>query len=129
MSLQHLGDELGISQRTLRRWADQGLIKGKRLSARNFQVPLREENYLRRNWPLLRRLRVALRTEPNVQMAVLFGSAARGELHELSDVDLLVTLEDDAAGKVAALAHRLSQRTGRPVHPVRLADAERRPAL
>ena len=78
---------------------------GERLSARRFRTSLREESYLRAHWPLLRELRDALRTEPNVRLAVLFGSLAT-----------------DIGG-------RLSRRLGREVQLVRLADAERSAVL
>lgn len=129
MTLTALAEELGTGQRTLRRAADLGLVHGVRRSARKFEVGLREESYLRTHWPLLSGLRRALRTEPNVRLAVLFGSAARGEMHGGSDIDLLVRLEDDSVAQVAALSHRLGDAAGRAVQPVRLRDAERRPAL
>jgi uncharacterized protein len=90
---------------------------------------LREEAYLRRQWPLLRELRAALRTEPNVRLAVLFGSQATGQHSDGSDVDLFVALDDPSAGRVAELAGRLERRLGRDVQLVRLEDAERAPSL
>jgi uncharacterized protein len=90
---------------------------------------LREEAYLRHHWPLLRELRAALRTEPNVRLAVLFGSQATGRGSERSDVDLLVVLNDSSAARVAELAGRLERRLGRDVQLVRLQDAERSPSL
>jgi predicted nucleotidyltransferase len=129
VSLGTLARELEVSQRTLRRAADLGLIRGERVSERNFRVTLREENYLRRHWQLLGGLRRALRTEPNVRLAVLFGSAARGELHAQSDLDVLVDLRHRDPRHVAALAQRMSEAVGRAVQPVRVSDAERRPVL
>jgi predicted nucleotidyltransferase len=90
---------------------------------------MREEAYLRAHWPLLRGLRDALRTEPNVRLAVLFGSQAVGTATARSDVDLLVALADPGASRVAELAGRLERRVGRSVQLVRLEDAERAPAL
>ena len=63
----------------MRRAAAEGLIHGERLSERRFTTTLREEAYLRIHWPLLSSLRLALRTEPNVRAAVLFGSFAVGQ--------------------------------------------------
>ena len=40
-------------------------------------------------------LRRALRTEPNVRLAVLYGSLARGDEDAGSDLDLLVSLAED----------------------------------
>lgn len=78
---------------------------------------------------MLRELRGALRTEPNVRLAVLFGSVALGGESSSSDVDLLVQLRDRGATAVAALAQRLSDRLGREVQLVRIEDAQRSPML
>ena len=104
-------------------------MHGRRVGERQYQTTLREEMYLREHWPLLRALRVALRTEPNVRLALLFGSVAMGRASERSDLDLLVVLGDQAAGAVAALAQRLSDRVDREVQLVRLQEAERSPGL
>lgn len=90
---------------------------------------MREEAYLRAHWPLLRELRDALRTEPNVRLALLFGSRATGTATERSDVDLLVALVDSSASRVAELAGRLERRVARNVQVVRLEDAEQAPVL
>lgn len=104
-------------------------MHGRRTSARRYETSLREEAYLRRQWPLLRALRDALRTEPSVRLAVLFGSQATGTAGERSDVDLLVALTDPAAARVAQLTGRLERRLGRDVQIARLQDAERTPSL
>ena len=128
-SLRTLARNLDVPERTLRRAATEGLIRGRRLSERRYKTTLREEAYLRSHWGLLSGLRRALRTEPNVRLAVLFGSLATGDGSEASDVDLLVSLRDGRAGEVAALAGRLRERIGREVQVVRLQDAERSAAL
>jgi predicted nucleotidyltransferase len=128
-SLRTLAQHLDVPERTLRRAAGQGLIKGERLSERRFKTTLREEAYLRRHWGLLSGLRRALRTEPNARLAVLFGSLAKGEGSKGSDVDLLVVLRDDTAGAMAGLSGRLAERVGRDVQLVRVADAARSPGL
>jgi predicted nucleotidyltransferase len=112
-SLRRVASELSIPERTLRRAASEGLVRGERVSPRRFQVTFREEAYLRRHWKLLQELRAALRTEPNVRLAVLFGSTATGSDHERSDVDVLVVVHDPGVGRLAALGERLSQRIGR----------------
>jgi predicted nucleotidyltransferase len=124
-SLRRLARLLDVPERTLRRAATEGLLHGRRVSDRRYETTLREELYLRKHWLLLRSLRTALRTEPNVRLAVLFGSMATGQESENSDIDLLVVLRDPAAAAVAALAQRLSDRVGRDVQLVRLEDAER----
>ncbi len=128
-SLRQLARHLDLPERTLRRAAAEGLLHGQRTSARRFETSLREEAYLRRHWPLLRELRDALRTEQNVRLAVLFGSQATGRGTERSDVDLLVTLRETSAARVAQITGRLERRLGRAVQIVRLQDAERNPSL
>jgi len=124
-----LAQHLDVPERTLRRAAEQGLIRGERLSERRFRTTLREEAYLRQHWGLLSALRRALRTEPSVRLAVLFGSLATGEGSERSDVDLLVSLRDDGASAMAGLSGRLAERLGREVQLVRIREAERSPQL
>lgn len=128
-SLRQVAAELSIPERTLRRAANEGLVHGKRISPRRFRVTLREEGYLRRHWGLLHALRSALRTEPNVRLAVLFGSTAKGEDIPSSDLDVLVVLDDPRLERLAGLTERLSRRLDRDVQPVRIEDAEASPAL
>jgi predicted nucleotidyltransferase len=128
-SLRQTAAELSIPERTLKRAAVEGLIRGERISPRRFRLPFSEEAYLRSHWGLLHRLRAALRTEPNVRLAVLFGSVAKGDDREDSDIDVLVVLDDPHIGRLVALKDRLSRRLGRDVQLVRLADAENSPAL
>ncbi len=90
---------------------------------------MREEAYLRSHWALLNELRGALRTEPNVRLAVLFGSVAVGRDAPGSDVDVSVVLADPSATRVAELTGRLERRIGRDAQLVRLQDAERAPDL
>jgi len=128
-SLRRVAVELSIPERTLRRAASEGLVRGERVGPRRFEIAMREESYLRSHWPLLRALRAALRTEPNVRLAVLFGSTATGSDSDRSDVDILFTLADPGVGRLAELAERLSLRIARDVQPVRLSEAEDTPAL
>jgi predicted nucleotidyltransferase len=128
-SLRALARHLDVPERTLRRAAAEGLVHGRRTSPRRFETSLREEAYLRKHWPLLRSLREALRTEPNVRLAVLFGSQATGSSTPHSDVDLLVVLGEATASRVAELAGKLERHLARAVHLVRAQDAEQSPAL
>jgi predicted nucleotidyltransferase len=128
-SLRSLAQHLDVPERTLRRAATEGLIHGRRVSERRYETTLREEAYLRRHWPLLRELRAALRTEPNVRLGVLFGSFAAGQAGERSDVDVLVALAEPSVDRVAQITGRLESRLGREVQLVRLQDAERAPGL
>jgi predicted nucleotidyltransferase len=130
LSLSQMASELGCSERTLRRYFNEGLVRGERRGGRKeVWTPPSEELYLRRHWELLSALRGALRTEPSVSLAVLFGSTAIGEERPDSDVDLLI---DDAAGgtiDALRLQRRLRERVGKEVHLVLLQDAEGSPDL
>lgn len=128
-SLRRAAVELAIPERTLRRAASEGLVRGERVSPRRFRITFREEAYLRSHWELLRALRAALRTEPNVRLAVLFGSTATGSDDERSDVDLMVVLHDPDVRRLAGLAGRLSRRIGREMQLVRLSEAQSSPVL
>lgn len=128
-SLRRIAAELEIPERTLRRAAAEGLLHGNRTSPRRYEVSLREEAYLRTHWPLLSGLRAALRTEPKVRLAILFGSTADGTDDEHSGVDLLVALSDSDIGRVADLASRLTDRLGRDIQMTELSEARDSPAL
>ncbi len=126
-NLAELADELETTDRTLRRAVQQGLLRGHRPSPRTLDLQLAERVYARRAWPLLSSLREALRTEPAVSTAVLFGSRARGDDHPLSDIDLLVHLRGDVDPH--EIATRLSERGGHRVQVVLLEDARQKPLL
>lgn len=128
-SLRSLALDLELPERTVRRAAAEGLLHGERVSPHKYRTTAREREYLRRHWPLLTRLRSLLRTEPNVALAVLYGSSAVGAARTDSDVDLLVELRDDDVRRLADISGRLSAVLGRDVQTVRLADARRSPAL
>jgi predicted nucleotidyltransferase len=113
--LRDLAEDLGIDERTLRRAAGQGTLRAERLSPRKLTLAPGEAGYLRRRWPLLAGLRGALRTEPNVAFALLFGSAARGDDAPGSDVDVIVALRDHSLDAMVELQHRLERRLGRTV--------------
>ncbi len=127
--MRRAASELSIPERTLRRAASEGLVHGQRVTPRRFRITFREEAYLRSHWGLLRTLRAALRTEPNVRLAVLFGSTATGNDDERSDVDVLVVLRNPGLGRLAELTERLSRRIGREMQLVRLSEAKSSPVL
>lgn len=89
----------------------------------------REQSYVLSAWPLIGGLRALLRTERNVRMAALFGSRARGDHVESSDVDLLVALDDASVSRQLQLARRLEEAVGLPVELVTVDDARRSPAM
>lgn len=127
--LGSLAEQLGVSERTLRRAANEGGLRVDRPSPRVLRLPLKESAYIRRRWPLLAALRGALRTERNVRFALLFGSAATGDDSEGSDVDVLVDLQDPSLNRVLDLERKLAEAAGRPVDVVRLRDAEAQPSF
>jgi predicted nucleotidyltransferase len=109
LALSELADAVGVSERTLRRGVGSEVIRARRASARRIVVSDREAAWIRTHWSLVAALRAALRTEPNVELAVLFGSVARGDdILEISDLDLLVELRRPAPGALEALRQRLS---------------------
>lgn len=127
--LRQLAESLHVNERTLRRAWALGTIRGERATPYKLRMPVDEGVYLRRHWSTISRLRAALRTEPNVSLAVLFGSVARGDDDEESDVDLLVDLRDPDFSNRVALAKRLRKHIDRPLEVVALEDALSRPAL
>jgi predicted nucleotidyltransferase len=86
--------------------------------------------WVRSHWSLVSQLLAILRTEPNVELAVLFGSVARGsDVEDASDVDLLVELRRPFPGALEALRHRLAERLQPAVELVPLRVAVRDPHL
>jgi predicted nucleotidyltransferase len=108
-TLPAIAVELGADERTLRRATARGAVRCRRPGARQLELLPGELDYLRAHWRLLHMLTAALRTEPNVALAALYGSAARGDDHDRSDIDLLVAFRNDAPGAVSALAPRLER--------------------
>jgi predicted nucleotidyltransferase len=123
--LKLLADELVVSDRTLRRAAARGTIRGWRRGRQaRIEVPIQEILYLERAWATLGTLIGELRTIPNVRLAVLFGSRARGDWHDGSDVDLLVRFADSNLRARGQLLSRLEDALpGRHVQLVELDGA------
>jgi predicted nucleotidyltransferase len=128
-SLAETAAGLRCDERTLRRYAHEGLLRGERRGRREVRLPFREELYLKRHWDLLSGLRRSLRTEHRVRLAVLFGSAATGEDRIDSDVDLAIGHSTGDPEQMVELTRRLRGRTGRAVHLTLLEDVERSPVL
>jgi len=126
-ALAELATELRTTDRTLRRAVEQSLIRAWRPTPRKVDISISERAYLTAHWRLLSSLRTALRTEPALSLAVLYGSRARGDHRSNSDVDVLVALRQEA--NLRELASRLSQRLGLDVQLISLNDAERTPLL
>jgi predicted nucleotidyltransferase len=127
--LAMLSEEVGVSERTLRRAVSQGALRATRPTKRTLHLPFAERRYIRRSWSMLAALRAALRTEQNVRLAVLFGSAARGTDTLVSDLDVLVDLRDCSLERVVDLSLKLTEIVGRRVDVVRREDAETEPSL
>lgn len=128
--LGQLASEVGVHERTLRRAVGVGLIRARRPSARTLLLSAAEGAWIRSHWPLAGRLLAALRTEPNLELAVLFGSVARGDdVVGMSDVDLLVELRRPHPGALEAMRERLGERVGAAVQLVPLGAAQRDPRL
>lgn len=124
-----LARDLGTSGRSLRRAAERRTIRCRRRSPRRAELSAAERRYLRRHWPLLSSLVRALRTQHNVRLAVLFGSLARGDGDDRSDVDLLVSFADESGLPEARLGQRLSELLDREVQIVLLPAAKASPLL
>jgi predicted nucleotidyltransferase len=108
-SLQELAIDLGAEERTLRRAASQGTFRARRVGPRRLRLVPGEREYLRDHWLILSQLRRALRTERGVRLAVLYGSVARGDEDDGSDLDLLVSFADDRPTSRIGLTTRLEQ--------------------
>ena len=129
-NLPEVARELGADERTLRRSVGIGLVRCRRPSPRTIDLPLRERAYLATHWDLLAQLRRALGAEPKVRLAVLYGSAARGDDGPGSDIDLLVALADDSPRAPLALSMRLRRKLDRDIDVACLKDiASRSPML
>lgn len=119
-ALPQIAEQLGADERTLRRAAERGTLRARRPSPRRLELEAGELAYLRAHWDQLNRLVRTLRTEPNVSLAVLCGSFARGDERQDSDIDVLVGFRTDHPGASARLARRLEAVTARPVDVARL---------
>lgn len=127
--LTFLAGQVGASERTLRRAVGEGTIRGTRRSARRLVLSASEKDYVLRRWQLLASLRRTLRTEANVRFALLFGSAARGDDSEESDVDLIVEMRDSSLVRIVDLELKLEELLGRRVDVLTLEDAGSNPVL
>jgi predicted nucleotidyltransferase len=127
--LQLLAQDVGVSERTLRRAVTQGTLRAHRPSPRKLELPLTEHQYVRRSWRIISLLRSALRTDHNVRFALLFGSSARGTDTSNSDIDVLVALRDPNLDRVLDLKAKLTQILDKQVDLVVLDDAKQEPSF
>jgi predicted nucleotidyltransferase len=122
-----LANELGTSDRTLRRLAEAGVIRSRRRASGHHPVPVVEEEWLRGHWQVVSGLRRALRSEPSVRAALLFGSVAKGADTPASDIDVVVDLQSDNQMKLRGLRRRLARKLGRSIDLFLLSDLEAEP--
>lgn len=118
-----LAAEIGTTERSLRRAAARGAIRCLRRSPRPLLLAAEEYEYVRTYWPPIGRLIQELRTLPGVRLAVLYGSAARGEENAESDLDILVRFREDGVRSRARVGERLEAASGRKVQLVTVEDA------
>src|SRR4051812_14115290 len=119
-----LAPQVGVNERTLRRAFNEGTLRGSRLSPRRLKLATAEKEYVLDHWDLLAQLRQGLRTESNVRFALLFGSTARGDDSEESDVDLLVEMRDPSFGRRIELARKLEALLEKDVQVLTFGDAQ-----
>lgn len=116
MSVTELAQQLGTTDRTLRRLATLGTIRTGSRRGGPARALLHEASYLKEHWSVLSDLRAALRTEPRVVAALLFGSVAAGNDTPQSDIDLAVAFDGDHdLTELHRLRMRLSRKIGRRV--------------
>lgn len=124
---QDLARELSISDRTVRRAVDRDLIRGRRPTPNKLEISESERSYALTHWRLLQDLVLALRTEPSVLTAILYGSTARGDDSDDSDIDLVVELRPGVSALVGEVGMRLTRALDREVEVVSLDDATNEP--
>jgi predicted nucleotidyltransferase len=122
--LPAIARDIGVPERTLRRAVQRGTVRCHRPGVRQVELAVDERAYLRENWETISTVTKALRTERNVRLAVLFGSVARGNAGQDSDVDVLVSLAEDRPLAGIELAVRLERVVGRSVDIARLERVE-----
>lgn len=74
--VQSLAAELGVTERSVRRYVALGLVRGYHLNWRHTAFRTTERVFLRERWMELAAAREALRTLPEVRLALLYGPAA-----------------------------------------------------
>jgi predicted nucleotidyltransferase len=124
VALTEAAQKIGADERTLRRAVAVGTVRCHEQSPRRRALDDDELAYLSAHWELLSKLRSALRTEPNVRLAVLYGSAARGDDQSDSDADVLVSFAEDRSRARMRLAGRLMRALDRDVDVAQLDRVE-----
>ena len=122
--------DAGAASRWLRRWADVGLLVRREQGRQTVYVASPDPSLaplfrlLQQDSEVVRVLREHLaQLDMPVQAAAVFGSAARGEEHATSDIDLLL-LTDGSRLKAQAHFKAAGRQLGRPVNVLTFTLAE-----
>jgi predicted nucleotidyltransferase len=127
MQTLKLIEKLGTSEWTLRRLSALGTLKTEWRRSGRRPLATGESEWLTSHWELLSQLRGALRTEPSVKGAWIFGSVAKGTDQAGSDLDLVVDFKTENQMAVRALRQRLEAKVGRKIDLFLLNDLEAEP--
>jgi predicted nucleotidyltransferase len=114
-ALPKIATQLGTNKWALYRAVNRGAIRCFRPSPRSLEFPPGEIDYLREHWEILSTLIQAFSTEPNVKLAVLYGSLARGDENSDSDADVLIDFYKEDVTSISSIAMRLGNVLGRSV--------------
>jgi predicted nucleotidyltransferase len=129
---ERAGAGRGTVQRELARLVDSGLavvapVGNQRHYRANQDSPIFSElrSIVLKTSGLVDPLMAALAPlKKKIELAVLYGSVARGEAHAGSDVDVLVVARDLTLEQLYARFGRAEAEIGRPIHPLLLTPAE-----
>ena len=114
---------LHCSERTLRRYVNEGLLRGERRGRREVTLPYGEERYLRQHWEILEQPTLgAAHGAQRPPCGPLWVDGCRRRSSD-SDVDLLIDHATGDLEEVVELRRRLQEHVAKPVHLVLLQDA------
>ncbi len=126
------GGGSGAVQRELAKLADAGLIKSQRIGNQkhyqaNADAPIYAElrSIVVKTFGLADVIRVALvDIWPQIELALVYGSVAKGNEHAASDIDLMVVGEQISHAQLLAALLPAQQTLGRPINPTLYTAAE-----
>lgn len=128
-SARDLASDTGVSPAQIADWIRNGTVRAEN-RASGLEVSDPERDWTMSHGELLRGLTEQLRFEPSVELVVLFGSSARGDDREDSDVDLIVdgSFRSDTRHRLRTLG-RLYEVLPRTVQTLTLDELESVPEL